>query len=61
VKPAPPAVAELGEMLVMVTGLMVKLTLLETPPPGLATVTAAVPALEIELATTVVVNCVALT
>lgn len=51
VNAAPPAVAEVGERLVvtgagLVAGLMVKVWVLEVPPPGvgLKTVTAAVPA-----------------
>lgn len=57
VKAGPPAVAELGEMEMMVgagllAGLMVKIRADEVPPPGagLKTVTEAVPALRISAA-----------
>ena len=62
VKSPPPAVAEPGLKLEM-TGpgtLIVKVTALEVPPPppGLNTVTVAVPALAMSLASTVAVRCV---
>ena len=55
---SPPAVAEFGlnpEML-GVNALIVKVTALEIAPPGLTTVTLAVPGLAIRLAATEVVN-----
>ena len=68
VKPAPPAVAELGLRLVVVgTGLsgtlIVKVWAFEVPPPGagLKTVTLAVPAVAMSAARIDAVSCVALT
>jgi len=62
VKAAPPAVAEAGLRLVMVSeGLIWKGNELETTLPGLTTVTLALPAVAIKFAGTAAVNCVALT
>jgi hypothetical protein len=62
-KAAPPAVAELGLKLVIAGagGLIVKPTALEADPPGLVTLTLALPAAAIRLAATDAVSCVALT
>ena len=63
VKAAPPAVTELGLKLAIVGGgggLMVNVDPAEVPP-GVATVTLAVPAVAIRLAGTAAVSCLALT
>lgn len=65
VNAGPPAVVVLGLRLVIetvdVAELMVKLTALETVPPGFRTVIFALPALAIRLADTAAVSCVTLT
>lgn len=63
VKAVPPAEAEVGLRLVIAGtgGLIWKLTGLDTPPPGLATVTFTLAATAIRLAGTAAVSCVALT
>jgi hypothetical protein len=65
VKAAPPAIAEDGEIVLIVGigALMVKAELLEVPPPGdgLNTVTWTVPALAMSAALMAACNCVALT
>jgi hypothetical protein len=63
VKGGPPAVAELGERLVSegVGALMVKVSALEVSPPGLRTVTLALPGEAIRLAATEAVNWLPLT
>ena len=65
VKAEPPAVADVGLMLVVVgTGLLatliVKVWALEVPPPGVGvnTVTVAVPAMAISVAVIAAVSCV---
>jgi len=61
-KPMSPALAVVGEIVVIV-GLMVRLMEFETPPPGagLNTVIGKFPALTMSVARIVAVNCVALT
>ncbi len=61
--PAPPAVALVGEMLVIVgTGLFtMKLTAFDVPPPGLLTVTLTLPTVAMSEARMAAVTCVALT
>jgi hypothetical protein len=63
VKAAPPAVAEVGLMLVVVgAGLLIaKICALDVPPPGagLTTVTEAVPAVAMSAAVMAAVSCVA--
>ena len=68
VNAAPPAVAEVGEIIVsvgeglFVAALMVNVCALEVPPPGVGfkTVTEAVPAEAMSVAGTIAVSCVAL-
>src|SRR4030095_15012844 len=65
VNAGPPAVALLGDRVVRlgagVPVLIVKVSALEVPPPGFATVTCAVPAVAMSLAGIAAVSCVALT
>lgn len=61
VNAAPPRVRAFGLTLVSPTGLTVNNTALEALPPGFTTVILAVRTVEIRLAGTVAVNCVALT